>query len=314
MFQWLPLATLIDNQIYVVHGGISDTTTIKDIASIRRERYTSILKPPFFGDEDDDDIGHHGSNADLTARGIHLDDVNEWKQILDALWSDPKQTHGVEANVFRGGGCLFGPNITHSVLAKNKLSLIIRSHECKEQGYEFGHGDKLLTVFSASNYYEYGSNKGAYIRLSSVTSKPSIVQFQVKKEGLENMKQASLKEKMSGIEMSAIRHLQDIFIVNKNRLVQAYKQKDTLNNGVMSVNDWCSVTREVLNLSLPWRTLRPKLVKLDKSGLVIYESAFEGLSLPNTIHTVDDAEETIYRHKDILESIFRAIDKDHSGN
>jgi serine/threonine-protein phosphatase with EF-hand domain len=160
--------------------------------------------------------------------------------------------------------------------------MIIRSHECKEQGYEYSHDDKLLTVFSASNYYEYGSNKGAYVRLLSAGSKPIIVQFQVKKEGQENLRKTSLKERVGGVELSAIKNLLEIFAANKNRLLQAYRLKDPDNNGAVSLTDWCAVTSEVLNLSLPWRTLRSKLVQLNSEGLVIYESTFEGLTLPTS--------------------------------
>lgn len=50
-FSWLPLASVIDQNKYVVHGGISDRTLLKDLAKIRREKYVSILKPPIFNDK-----------------------------------------------------------------------------------------------------------------------------------------------------------------------------------------------------------------------------------------------------------------------
>ena len=198
---------------------------------------------------------------------------------MDALWSDPKSSPGVDANALRGGGCLFGPNVTAKFLERNNLSLIIRSHECKEQGYDFTHNDRLLTIFSASNYYEYDSNKGAYIRITSAVQKPVITQFQVKKEGQENLKNASLKEREGGAEASAIKNLLQIFAANKIRLMQAYKAKDPPGNGVLSLNDWCVITTDILGLNLPWRTLRPRLVEVNKNGLVLYRSAFDGLML-----------------------------------
>ena len=45
VFGWLPLASLIDDKIYVVHGGISDLTCFKKIMKIKREQYVSVLKP-----------------------------------------------------------------------------------------------------------------------------------------------------------------------------------------------------------------------------------------------------------------------------
>ncbi|XP_035220123.1 serine/threonine-protein phosphatase with EF-hands 2-like, partial [Stegodyphus dumicola] len=38
LYAWLPLATIIDNKVFVVHGGVSDTTNLKDIAAIDRHK------------------------------------------------------------------------------------------------------------------------------------------------------------------------------------------------------------------------------------------------------------------------------------
>lgn len=50
---------------------------------------------------------------------------------------------GCKANTVRGGGCYFGPNVTEQLLQKYNLQFLIRSHECKPEGYEFCHSRKV---------------------------------------------------------------------------------------------------------------------------------------------------------------------------
>ena len=45
-------------------------------------------------------------------------------------------------------------------------------------------------------------------------------------------------------------------------------------SGVLSVNDWCDVVSNVLDLNLPWRTLKSRLTDVDNQGNIIYESTF----------------------------------------
>ena len=55
--------------------------------------------------------------------------------------------------------------VREAFLAKNGLSLVIRSHEVREHGYEVEHGGLLITVFSAPNYCDAVGNRGAFIHL-----------------------------------------------------------------------------------------------------------------------------------------------------
>lgn len=43
IFSWLPLATVIDHKVLIVHGGISDTTDLSTIARVDRHK----VKGPF---------------------------------------------------------------------------------------------------------------------------------------------------------------------------------------------------------------------------------------------------------------------------
>lgn len=67
------------------------------------------------------------------------------EQVFDILWSDPQHNEGCQPNGLRGAGTYFGPDVTHSFLQKNKLVFLVRSHECKHDGYEMVHGGKVIS-------------------------------------------------------------------------------------------------------------------------------------------------------------------------
>ena len=131
-FAVLPLAHLIGNAVFVVHGGLfsSDTVTLEDIEKIPR----------------DCEPGEEGLPVEL-------------------LWADPMPQRGRQPSK-RGVGLSFGPDVTENFLKRNGLQLVIRSHEMKEEGYEVEHAGRLVTVFSAPNYCDQMGNKGAFVRVS----------------------------------------------------------------------------------------------------------------------------------------------------
>lgn len=142
-FRLLPLAFVINNKAFVVHGGLSrrENVTLDDIRKIDRN------KEP-------------GSDVLMT----------------DLLWSDPSPVPGLTPSK-RGVACQFGPDITEAFLKTNNLSFVIRSHEMKEEGYEVEHDGKLITVFSAPNYCDEMGNRGAFIRLKGSVMVPKFHQF-----------------------------------------------------------------------------------------------------------------------------------------
>ncbi|MED6235354.1 hypothetical protein ATANTOWER_024079 [Ataeniobius toweri] len=384
IFSWLPLATVINHKVLVVHGGISDSTDLDMVARMDRHRYVSVLRPPKM-------IRHTlngnrtviSKNEDATGpaearrrvrsltntstlaqrhnvprRSLHnlpttgnqmncsveeelkkrrrlagfdqtyremkaLDSDSdpefgeptethghEWKQIVDLLWSDPMPQNGCIPNEVRGGGCYWGSDVTEEVLRRHNLQLLIRSHECKQDGYEFCHNRRVLTIFSASNYYEMGSNRGAYIRMG-----PDLVPHFIQYQASSTSRELTLRQSIGWTERSALRALRQQLFVHKSDLIGAFQEFDPNNTGVISLRHWATATERVLQLGLPWRVLRPQLVSRAQHGMVDYQQWIRELSITEPKPEVSDTSimETMYKNHSNLETIFRIIDTDHSG-
>ncbi|XP_050381256.1 serine/threonine-protein phosphatase 5 isoform X1 [Argentina anserina] len=143
VFCCLPLAHVINGKVFVVHGGLFSVDGVKlsDIRAINR-----FCEPPEEG------------------------------LMCELLWSDPQPAPGRGPSK-RGVGLSFGGDVTKRFLQDNKLDLVVRSHEVKDEGYEIEHDGKLITVFSAPNYCDQMGNKGAFIRFEAPDLKPNIVTF-----------------------------------------------------------------------------------------------------------------------------------------
>ncbi|XP_035292057.1 serine/threonine-protein phosphatase with EF-hands 2 [Anguilla anguilla] len=385
IFSWLPLATVIDQKVLILHGGISDTTDLSIISKVDRHRYISALRPPkkkllqsdgqasIDSDLEEDmwaprdspvtwswnSLTSHnpfGSRNSFQRRSLQdfsdrlkcseekdleelrrqakftqsyrdlpqslsfsfspysseHDDTNtdEWKQIVDILWSDPIPQDGCIPNEVRGGGCYWGPDVTDEVLNKHNLQLLIRSHECKQEGYEFCHNRKVVTLFSASNYYEVGSNRGAYIRMGPDTV-PRFFQYRAS----SLTRSLSLRQSVGRTEHSALRVLREQLIAHRSDLIREFQEYDPENRGVISQRDWALAVEKILRLNLPWRVLRPQLMSCPPDGLLDYLAWFSDLSIkePDNEHIDQNLLETVYRHRSTLETIFRIVDANNSG-
>ncbi|XP_028270396.1 serine/threonine-protein phosphatase with EF-hands 2 [Parambassis ranga] len=379
IFSWLPLATVIDQKVLILHGGISDTTDLSIIARVDRHNYISALRPPkkrhqslagisIDSDMDEDvwstsrilerrasltypkPLGARNhfhnrslqdfsdrlkakgvvdleikrkhsifntqtSNPEKEALGTSIESVNsdnnkeEWKQILDLLWSDPMTQDGCMPNEVRGGGCYWGPDVTEDFLNRHNLQLLIRSHECKQDGYEFCHNRKVLTLFSASNYYDVGSNRGAYVKLG-----PDLVPYLVQYQASSMTRELTVRQSVGRTERSALKVLREQLFAHKSDLICAFKTFDSENTGLVSLNNWATAVESVMNLNLPWRMLCSQLFK-NNDGMIDYNEWFNELAIKGASadHIDQSLLETLYRHRSTLETIFRIVDTDNSG-
>jgi len=135
LFNWLPLAALIEKKIICMHGGIG--------RSINHVEQIENLQRPITMET--------GSVV-----------------LMDLLWSDPTENDSVEGlrpNARGPGLVTFGPDRVMEFCKNNDLQLIIRAHECVMDGFERFAQGHLITLFSATNYCGTANNAGAILVL-----------------------------------------------------------------------------------------------------------------------------------------------------
>ncbi|KAL8660960.1 MAG: hypothetical protein Q9202_006030 [Teloschistes flavicans] len=102
-FNCLPIAAIIDEKIFTMHGGLSPD--LNSMEQIRR-----VMRPT---------------------------DIPDCGLLCDLLWSDPdKDITGWSEND-RGVSFTFGPDVVSRFLQKHDMDLICRAHQVVEDGYEF---------------------------------------------------------------------------------------------------------------------------------------------------------------------------------
>ncbi|OHT17687.1 Serine/threonine-protein phosphatase PP1-1 [Tritrichomonas foetus] len=130
-FAYLPLGAIVGNSqmsYLLVHGGIGPNVhSLSDIESIQRPLTAS-----------DDDIAN------------------------SILWSDPNPHITDFKPSSRGSGYFYGKDALSKFLADNNLKLLVRGHECVQNGIE-RQIDGMITVFSASYYCGISPNKAGVL-------------------------------------------------------------------------------------------------------------------------------------------------------
>ena len=144
-YKFLPLGHVLSKEVLVLHGGLfsKEGVTLDELKKIDRFQ-------------------------DVPAEGL----------MCELLWSDPCEEKGITPSP-RGAGVLFGPDVTEKFLKENNLSLLIRSHEVRMEGYQIEPGGQVITVFSAPNYCDSAGNKGGLIKFhGGYMNQPIFIQFE----------------------------------------------------------------------------------------------------------------------------------------
>jgi len=146
-FNCLPLAAIVDEKIFCVHGGLSPEHH-------SMEQVRNVPRP-----------------TDIPDRGL----------ICDLLWSDPEKSQQGWGESDRGVSFTFGRDIVQKFLRKHELDLICRAHQVVEDGYEFFAARQLVTIFSAPNYCGEFQNAGAIMTVDDTL----MCSFQILKPNIE---------------------------------------------------------------------------------------------------------------------------------
>ena len=128
-FSQMPIAAVIDEVTICVHGGIGPG--IVDIDTIR------AIKRPI-----------DAFSQDYTA---------------SLFWSDPNPTINDYQPSPRGTGFLFGKENLLDFLENSNAVRIVRGHEYVQEGYYTCFDDRVVTIFSASNYCGTMNNESAVL-------------------------------------------------------------------------------------------------------------------------------------------------------
>lgn len=137
VFSYMPLAAVLNNEYFLVHGGICPS--LEHIAQIE-----DLERP-------------------LTT--FH-DEAIDGELITGLMWSDPSDSMSWFCDNIRGRGFFFGYQAVRQFLDTNNLKCIIRAHECVD-GLKENFNGCCLTIFSSSHYYSNSNNSCGLLQIDS---------------------------------------------------------------------------------------------------------------------------------------------------
>jgi len=272
IFNLLPLATRINQEVLVLHGGLCRTgnATLAQMRAIDRVRPVPVS-------------------------------TNDARDLLffDTMWADPQEAAGIDRSQARGSVCVtFGPDITRRFCEINRLRMIVRSHEVPKtmSGVAVQHDGRLITVFSASNYCGRIGNTGGTMLLTPSLDyqlmehwSPTLAEL-LRIEDEERRAAAGeaeapaapaapkqLRRQFSAdaeklMQADVLEKLKEFICGYKPQLMRWYEQHDPNGTGVISLGVTVQGLRDVVQGVMPWEDYMSSLATIEPDETVLYRS------------------------------------------
>lgn len=307
LFKTIPLCTVVGNSVLVLHGGLCHDTDLQldTIDDIDRAKYNPTCEPPY----PENTVGMDEKEK----RAAYLEQI-----CRELLWSDPKESPGVEPSK-RGCGVFFGPDVARKFMANNRLSMIIRSHECCQTGLDFPYADtknppNLCTLFSCSNYGK-SNNSAAYIIILPHSFKSS------KKIGNTSLHFASHHFKTSETDMETVKlnskkTLLNLMIKKKKALVIEFEDADQDGDDMVGKSEWAAIMEKVCKIHIRWLLMIDLMVPRHciKGDRINYKHFIDSFpSVNGKDPKASNMMDAMYACRDQLDNVFRYFDTNKDG-
>jgi len=261
----LPLATVIDKKVCVLHGGLfrASGVALNHINEVPR------------------------MDCDVTS------DDPRARIMCDIMWNDPQKENGRSKGMRGASSLFFGPDVTSAFLARNGLELLIRSHQVPEdnRGCEVMHNGRLITVFSASNYCNSQDNEGGLV----IFTKPltyTLTEFRAPPlEHLAGLLSAAAPNNAKptfalsqnrpkqldspAIHLKNVQGLKHLITENVQQLRGYFRDVNQNRDGKITLKQWRTGLLQVLQLNLNLESYEVDLVKCEPDGSVNWKKFIE---------------------------------------
>jgi hypothetical protein len=263
----------VSPRILVVHGGIPVPSAAAPTSSVLLKHFKDLP---------------HKMKIPPAPKTV----LEQW--MYQILWSDP-----AEADEPKGRGTPFFAQHTKAFIEANNLAAVIRAHQvpANQRGVSFHHKQKLVTIFTASNYCGTSQNYGG-VAVFTPTLFPALAlnrtlfehwapPLSVIRDVLSKHQNATqdvrlfiaheIESERAPIERASattLTHLEQkvgeyvasLIVYNKRQLWNALEAKPKTSAFTISIDHWMDVCNRAIGHHFPWGSLINQL-EIDLVGL-----------------------------------------------